>query len=53
MQILLFRVQIKPHMIHFQISKVTEMKEFHVKEPLNIFFYNMQEMSEFYKSVKL
>ena len=29
------------------------MKEFHVKEPLNIFFYNMKEMSEFCKSVKL
>ena len=29
------------------------MKEFHVKEPLYIFFYNMKEMSEFCKSVKL
>ena len=29
------------------------MEEFHVKEPLFIFFYNTKEMSEFYKSVKL
>ena len=29
------------------------MKEFHVKEPLYMFFYNMKEMSEFCKSVKL
>ena len=29
------------------------MKEFHVKEPLHIFFYKMKEMSEFCKSVKL
>ena len=29
------------------------MKEFHVKEPLYIFFYNMKKMSEFCKSVKL
>ena len=29
------------------------MKECHVKEPLYMFFYNMKEMSEFCKSVKL
>ena len=29
------------------------MEEFHVKEPLFIFFYNTKEMSEFSKSVKL
>ena len=29
------------------------MKEFHVKEHLYIFFYNMKDMSEFCKSVKL
>ena len=29
------------------------MKEFHFKEPLYMFFYNMKEMSEFCKSVKL
>ena len=29
------------------------MKEFHIKEPLYVFFYNMKEMSEFCKSVKL
>ena len=29
------------------------MKEFHVKEPLYLFFYDMKEMSEFCKSVKL
>ena len=29
------------------------MKEFHVKELLDRFFYNMKEMSEFCKSVKL
>ena len=29
------------------------MKEFRVKEPLYILFYNMKEMSEFCKSVKL
>ena len=28
------------------------MKEFHIKEPLQIFFYNMREMSEFCKSVR-
>ena len=26
------------------------MEEFHVKEPLDIFFYNMKEISEFYNS---
>ena len=40
-------------MIHFQIQKVTKMKEFHVKEPLYIFLYKMKEMSEFCKSVKM
>ena len=35
-------------MIHFQIQKFTEMKEFHVKEPLHIFFYIMKGISEFY-----
>ena len=40
-------------MIYFQIQNVTKMKEFHVKEPLYIFFYNMKEMSELCKSVKL
>ena len=40
-------------MAHFQISQVTDMKEFHAKEPLYLFFYNMKEMSEFCKSVKL
>ena len=29
------------------------MKEFHIKEPLYIFYYNTKEMSEFCKSVKL
>ena len=29
------------------------MKEFHVKEQLYIFFYNMKGMSELCKSVKL
>ena len=29
------------------------MKEFHIKKPLYIFFYNMKGMSEFYKSLKL
>ena len=29
------------------------MKKFYIKEPLYIFFYNMKEMSEFCKSVKL
>ena len=29
------------------------MKEFHVKIPLYIFFYDMKEMSGFCKSVKL
>ena len=50
LNILLFRVQI---MIHFQVCQVTEMKQFHVKEPLYIFFYNMKEMAEFSKSVNL
>ena len=27
-------MQVKSHMIQFQIHKVTEMKEFHVEEPL-------------------
>ena len=40
-------------MIHFQIFKVTEMKELHVKEQLNIFFYHIKEMSEFCKSAAL
>ena len=41
-------------MIHFQIYEVKEFeKEFNVKQPLYIFFYNMKEMSEFCKSVKL
>ena len=53
LNILLFRVQIKSNMIYFQIEKVTEMKEFHAKEPLHIFFYNMKEMSEFCKSAKI
>ena len=53
LNILLLRVQIKSHMTHFQIQKVTEMKEFHVKEPLYIFFYNIKEMCEFCKSLKL
>ena len=52
LNILLFRVKIKSHMIHFQIEKVTEMKEFHIKQTY-IFFYNMKEMSKFCKSVKL
>ena len=30
---LLLRVQVSPHIIHFQIQKNTEMKELHVKEP--------------------
>ena len=47
---LLFIVQIKPHMIHFQIYKITEMKEFHVEELLNIFPYNVKEMFELCKS---
>ena len=38
MNILLIRVQIKSHMIDSQIQKVTKMKEFHVIEPLYIFF---------------
>ena len=29
------------------------MKEFHIKEPLYVYFYNMKEMYEFCKSVKL
>ena len=29
------------------------MKEFHVKEPLYTFFYNMKEMSEFCKYVNV
>ena len=46
---ILFRVQIKYHIIHLQIWKDTEI----YKEPLYIFFYYMKEMSEFCKSVKL
>ena len=53
LNILLIRVQIKSHLFHFQILKVTKMKELHVKERLYIIFYNMKEMSEFCKSVKL
>ena len=53
LNILLIRVQIKSHMIHFQIQKINKMKEFHVKEPLYIFLYKMKEMSEFCKSVKM
>ena len=53
LNILLIRVQIKSHMIHFQIQKITKMKEFHVKEPLYIFLYKIKEMSEFCKSVKM
>ena len=53
LSILLFRVQMKSHKIHFQTENVTKMKEFYVKELLHILFYNMTEMSEFYKSVKL
>ena len=53
LDILLFRVQIKSHMIYFQIWKVTKMKEFHVKESLYMFFYNMKEMSEFCKPARL
>ena len=44
--------QVKPYMIHFQIQTVAEMKEFHVKEPVYIFFYEIKEMSECCKSVK-
>ena len=33
--------------------KIAEMKEFYVKEPLYLFFFNMKEMSEFCKSMKL
>ena len=29
------------------------MKEFQVKEPLYTFFYNMKDLSEFCKSVKV
>ena len=50
LDILFFRVQIKSHVSHFQIN---EMKEFLVKEPLYIFFYNMKVMSEFCKSLTL
>ena len=39
LNILLIRMQIKSHMIHFQIWKVTKMKEFHDKEPLYIYIY--------------
>ena len=46
-------MQIKPHVIHFQAYEVTEMKEYHFKEPLYIFLYYVKEMSEFGKSVKL
>ena len=53
LNILLIRVQIKSHLFHFQILKVTKMKEFHVKEQLYIIFYNMKEMSELCKPVKL
>ena len=52
LNILLFRVQIKSYTIHFQIIKVTEMKDLYVKETY-IFFYNTKEMSKFCKSVKL
>ena len=46
-------MRITSWMIHFQIEKVTEMKEFHIKKPLYIFFCKKKEMSEFYSSVKL
>ena len=44
---------IKSHIIHFQIQEVIEMKEFNVKEPLYIFFYNINEMSKFCGPVKV
>ena len=50
-----FRMQIKSH-IYDSLSNLksyTEMKEFHIKEPLYIFFYSMKEIYEFCKSVKL
>ena len=53
LKILLIRVQINSHMIHFQIQKVTKTKEVHAKAPLYIFFYSLKEMFEFCKSVKL
>ena len=33
--------------------EVTEIKEFHIKEPMYIFFYNMKEIFVFCESVKL
>ena len=53
LKILLIRVQINSHMIHFQIQKVTKTKEVHAKAPLYIFFYSLKEMFGFCKSVKL
>ena len=49
---ILFRMQIKSH-IYDSLSNLksyTEMKEFHIKEPLYIFFYSMKEIYEFCKS---
>ena len=40
---IILNVQIKPHIISFQIYKVTKMKEFHVKVPLYLFLYKVKE----------
>ena len=40
---IILSVQIKPHIISFQIYKVTKTKEFHVKEPLYLFLYKVKE----------